>query len=66
MGPETRAVARLVNELESTARKLRNRLEAIESLELDSRAWRRMNDAKPNENGVLERSRVLPDDLLSD
>ncbi len=40
MPPVTRDTARLVNDLESLARKLRNRLATIQELEIDSIALR--------------------------
>jgi len=47
--PRTRAVARLINELESTARRLSNRLEDIRLMEMDSSAlykrWEVYSDA---------------------
>lgn len=45
MPEQTRKLARLIGELESTARKLKNHMDKVWSLELDSRALQRINEA---------------------
>lgn len=49
MTPEARKVARLINELDSTTRRLKNLIPRLQSIEIDSRALFAMNkkDAKP-------------------
>lgn len=50
--PQTRQVAKLVNDLDSVARRLKNRMPAIERLELDSIALFNRGTAK--KQGVLK------------
>ena len=38
MPPKTRAIARLVNDLESVTRRLKNQIPIVEQLEIDARA----------------------------
>lgn len=46
MPPTTRKLARLIGELESATRRVKNLLEDIQLVELDSRALANMNKAK--------------------
>lgn len=50
--PQTRQIARLINEAESVFRRLKNRMPVIERLELDSRAL--FNKRLAKRRGVLK------------
>lgn len=49
--PTSRKVARLIGELDSTSRKLKNLLPSIQRLELDSRALWNIKKAKGEKGG---------------
>ena len=62
--PKTREIAKLLNELESTSKRLANRLEAMAELEKNSTAYEVMKRLSPEERKKLEFIPMTPDEVF--